>query len=104
VELKQDPNTGWWVLGTGPNEGYGITRLHNQELCKERGCAMHNHPSFHPLFDAPLRWNGVLDRKCQHGIWHADKDEVLYYESIGSSRFCEDNCDNCCKDWDVNGK
>lgn len=103
MELKQDPKTGWWNRGVDyfGNEMV-ITRMHDTKLCEGRGCAMHNHPSFHPLFDAPMRWTGVLDRRCKHGIWHADRDEIAYYESINMERQCEPDCDDCCTTWDKN--
>lgn len=102
MELRQDPETGWWNRGINMyGEELYISQMHSPKLCEGRGCAMHNHPSLHPLFDAPMRWTGVLDRKCKHGFWHADKDEIAYYESIGSARFCDDGCDGCCDNWNT---
>ena len=100
MELKQDPETGWWTRGTSQlGEELQVVRMHPLSACEGRGCGMHNKPTLHPLYDAPLRWTTVLDRQCKHGIWHADHDEVLYYESIGRIRGCEDDCDQCCEVW-----
>lgn len=101
--LKQNPETGWWTLGTGMDEGYFVKNMHPITACEGRGCGMHNKPTLHPLYNAPIRWTGILSRKCKHGIWHADRDEVLFYESRGRERLCGDDmnedCDGCCEVW-----
>lgn len=99
MELRQDPRTGYWTKGAGEDKGYNMVGVHDPRSCDGRGCAIHNHPSMHLLFDAPLRWSDdaiSMQRKCSHGKWHTDADEISYYERIGLTRFCTPECDACC--------
>lgn len=89
--LRQDKKTGCWDKN--------MQNVHNPELCRGRGCAIHDHPSVHPLMDAPLNWRedrGILERICEHGIGHPDYDSAKYLESIGQGYENIHGCDFCC--------
>ena len=91
--LEQDPETGWWVR----SGRYRLGRTHDPRDCEDRGCAIHNHPSDHPLKDAPLYWRtdrGILERLCPHGVGHPDADAALYLASIGKG---VENVHGCCE-------
>ena len=95
--LEQNPDTGFY---TNTNKPWArLRRVHDESLCADRGCAIHNHPSDHPLKDAPMYWRtdrGILERICEHGIGHPDHDSALYLESIGQSVENIHGCDSCC--------
>ena len=91
--LRQNDETGYW---TELGDGYVLANTHNPKLCKGRGCAIHNHPSDHPLKEAPLNWRedrGILERICKHGVCHPDLDAALYLASIGKG---VENVHGCC--------
>lgn len=73
--------------------------VHPETDCEGRGCAIHNHPSDHPLNSAELNWRqdrGILERICTHGIGHPDRDAANYLESIGQGFQNVHGCDGCC--------
>ena len=81
--LAQDPRTGYWIRSR--RTGVDLRNVHDPSSCEGRGCAIHDHPSDHPLKDAPLNWRtdaGKLERMCEHGIGHDDYDAVQYQKSI----------------------
>ena len=91
--LKQNWPTGWFIEFPG---GTHLTNVHDPSACEGRGCAIHNHPSDHPLKDAPLNWRtdrGILERICKHGVGHPDLDAALYLASIGKG---VENVHGCC--------
>lgn len=109
--LKQNSEGYWVVLAVSNSneESHGeLAGVHSTSLCEGRGCAIHNHPSDHPLNAALLFWreslpgesvivNGVLDRFCKHGQAHTDYDSARYLESINErSMISAHNCDGCC--------
>lgn len=97
--LKQSSETGYWTEGDRGDEGYYLGNTHDPALCEGRGCAIHNHPSDHPLKDAPLYWRadrGILERICEHGVGHPDADSAAYLRSIGRSWENVHGCCGCC--------
>lgn len=76
-----------------------LRNVHAPHLCADRGCAIHNHPSEHPLNASPLNWRedmGILERLCEHRVGHPDADSALYLESIGQGIYNVHACDGCC--------
>lgn len=93
--LEQDPETGWWVR----SGRYMLGNTHDPTDCMARACAIHNHPSDHPLKDAPLFWRadrGILERICEHGVGHPDRDSAEYLTSIGKDYENIHGCCGCC--------
>lgn len=94
--LSKNPTTGFW---TDLGKGFSLVHVHPASNCMDRGCAIHDHPSTHPLMDAPMNWRedrGILERLCMHGVSHPDRDSALYLESIGKSEENVHGCDGCC--------
>lgn len=94
--LKQDKEGNWTKSRLGRFE---LTNVHDPKNCEGRGCAIHNHPSDHPLNNMPLNWRedwGILERICDHGIGHPDKDSADYLDSIGQGMRNIHGCDGCC--------
>ena len=94
--LKQNWPTGWFIEFAS---GIHLTNVHVPAACEGRGCAIHNHPSDHPLNGAPLNWRtdrGILERICEHGIGHPDRDSADYLSSIGKGYENVHGCDGCC--------
>lgn len=94
--LMQNYHTGWY---TEFANGSHLANVHDSALCEGRGCAIHNHPSDHPLKDAPLFWRddrGILERICEHGVGHPDADSAEYLSSIGRGHENTHACDGCC--------
>lgn len=84
---------------TKVNEDTYLANVHNPDLCAGRGCAIHNHPSNHPLKDAPMNWRQgaeILERLCEHGVGHPDADSAKYLASIGNDYANIHSCDGCC--------
>ena len=76
-----------------------MTKVHPAEACEGRGCAIHDHPSDHPLVTAPLFWRsdrGILERICTHGVGHPDRDSAMFLKSIGKDFENIHGCDGCC--------
>ena len=76
-----------------------LTNTHNPSLCEDRGCAIHDHPSDHPLNGAPLNWRNtdvILERICEHGMPHPDRDSATFEASVGNHYKNEHDCDGCC--------
>lgn len=93
AKLIRDEETGYF---TRFNEFAYLNNVHDPSLCEGRGCAIHAHPSDHPLKDAPLNWRadrGILERICECGIGHPDFDSAAYLESIGKGY---ENIHGCC--------
>jgi hypothetical protein len=100
--LTQNKKTGYWTELGG---GYQLTNVHDPALCADSGCGIHNHPSDHPLKDAPLLWRtdrGILERVCEHGVGHSDADSAEYLRSIGLGYENTHGCDLCCCEFAVN--
>ena len=94
--LNKNPKTGYW---TEAEEFGRLMFVHSPSDCEGRGCAIHDHPSDHPLKDAPMNWRedrNILERICEHGIGHDDYDSVVYLRSIGSRDAGYHGCDGCC--------
>lgn len=94
--LKQNKETGYW---TEFGDGYVLGSVHDPAVCEGRGCGIHNHPSDHPLKDAPMLWRadrGILERICEHGIGHPDYDSATYLTSIGKWYENIHGCCGCC--------
>lgn len=94
--LSQNKETGYWT--EFKNRG-AMRNVHNPDLCSDRGCAIHNHPSKHDLSEAPLNWRGdrsILERICKHGIGHPDLDAAKFLRSIGQEYQNIHGCDGCC--------
>lgn len=93
--LTQDSQGYWTDFGQG-----AVLNTHSPSDCAgDRGCAIHNRPTSHPLNTAPLNWRsdrGILERICEHGVGHPDKDSALYLESIGREYENVHGCDGCC--------
>lgn len=93
--LSKDPETGYWTKFEGETD-IDLVNVHDPGLCTGRGCAIHDHPSDHPLKDAPLNWRtarGILERICEHNVGHPDRDSAQYLESIGKGY---ENVHGCC--------
>ena len=102
MRLFQDAHGDWTEVRDRDGNVVGsLTRTHRVSACAGRGCAIHNHPSDHPLMDAPLNWRddrGILERICEHGVGHPDHDSALYLSSIGLGIQNIHGCDGCCGD------
>jgi len=112
--LSQNRATGYWTeFRTEMRTRYeprGSARLigrlynvHDPASCEGRGCAIHNHPSDHPLKGAPLNWRtdrGILERICEHGVGHDDHDAVEFQMSKTEANIRNyigtHGCDGCC--------
>ena len=73
-------------------------RTHAPDQCSGEHCCIHN-PSNHPLRDAPMHWRSdkhVMERICEHGIGHADPDDVAHRKRIGVKHAGVHGCDGCC--------
>ena len=73
-------------------------RTHGPDECSGEHCCIHN-PSNHPLRDAPMHWRSdkhVMERICEHGIGHADPDDVAHRKRMGVERAGVHGCDGCC--------
>lgn len=93
--LSQDEN-GYFTKFEG---GSFLGFVHPEAACSGRGCAIHNHPSAHPLAFAPMNWRsdkGFLERICIHGIGHPDADSTAYLRSVNEYDFSVHACDGCC--------
>lgn len=93
--LSKDAEGNYTILG----DGFKLSRIHDPKNCEGRGCAIHDHPSDHPLKDAPLNWRidrGILERACPHGVGHPDHDSAAYLASIGQGFENIHGCDGCC--------
>lgn len=91
--LHKNSDTGYY---TDLDEDVRLANVHDPALCESRGCAIHDHPSDHPLNAAPLNWRSdraILERICEHGIGHPDADSAQYLESIGRGN---ENVHGCC--------
>ena len=94
--LEKNEETGWY---TTLGEGLELRGVHPTSACEGRGCAIHDHPSDHPLKDAPMNWRTdrqILERICDHGVGHPDHDSALYMQSIGHGIENIHGCDGCC--------
>lgn len=95
VRLRRyDPRLGFPLVGR-------LGFVHDPKRCANRGCAIHNHPSDHPLKDAPMLWRddaGKLERICPHGIGHDDHDSVEWAKGAFPDRkhIGVHGCDGCC--------
>jgi hypothetical protein len=95
--LKQNLETGFWTDTDNPR--IKLHHVHGAAQCESLGCAIHNHPSNHRLSEADLNWRddrGILERICEHGVGHPDRDAALYLESIGAGYENIHGCDGCC--------
>lgn len=93
MRLHQNSDTGYWTQGPG---GVYLNQVHSIEQCINRGCAIHNRPSDHPLKKAPLNWRpdrNILERICEHGVGHPDADAAEFQRSIGREL---ENVHGCC--------
>lgn len=65
--------------------------------CDGSPCPIHN-PSDHPLRDAPMqiRWGGLIERTCPHGIGHPDPDSLDWLRRHGHDAPGIHGCDGCC--------
>ena len=73
-------------------------RTHGPDQCSGEHCCIHN-PSNHPLRDAPMHWRSdkhVMERICEHGIGHADPDDVAHRKRTGVKHAGVHGCDGCC--------
>lgn len=97
--LSKNPETGYWTNFKRFRD-VELTNVHDPNLCEGRGCAIHDHPSDHPLKDAPLNWRedrGILERICECGIGHPDADAADYLKSIGQGvQNVHGCCGTCC--------
>lgn len=101
--LKMNKETGYFTSAYTEQGDFiaDMINVHPTSACAGRGCAIHDHPSKHPLRHAPLYWRqeqypGTLERICEHGIHHPDHDSALYLESIGMAAQNIHTCDGCC--------
>jgi len=96
MQLFQNPKTGFY---TSFSETEFLANVHPESACEDRGCAIHNHPSDHPLASADLNWRGdrgILERVCVHGVGHPDYDSAMYLISVGQGYQNVHGCDGCC--------
>lgn len=77
-----------------------LQHVHERLGCVGRHCAVHN-PSQHYMLDWPVEWlNGRgLWRKCEHGVLHADPDQILYWRVSDKpwQLLALHACDGCCE-------
>lgn len=96
MRLYKDEETGYW---TKLSHTWELGRVHSPEACVGRGCGIHDHPSDHPLSDAPMSWRAdrnILERICEHGVGHPDADSADYLRSINRAFENIHGCDGCC--------
>lgn len=94
--LYKAPDTGYWTMFGSQQR---LVNVHDPADCEGRGCGIHDHPSDHPLKDSRLNWRedrGILERICEHGIGHPDRDSADYLSSIGKGYENVHGCDGCC--------
>lgn len=101
--LTKNAKTGYYtdVVNARGKLVFQMQNLHDITACAGRGCAIHNHPSTHPLMNATLLWRddrNILERLCEHGIGHPDYDSAQFIESIGQGYQNIHGCDGCCID------
>lgn len=78
--------------------------FHGPEVCSGRPCPIHA-PTRHPLTDAPIAMPAtaddlVLDRVCQHLVFHPDPDSVALAAILDPTHEGEHAvhaCDGCCR-------
>lgn len=102
MRLTQASDTGYFLI-TEDNKGKVTGQLidtHPVTACAgDRGCAIHNKPSNHPLKNAPLNWRSdrhILERICKHGIGHPDADSAAWLQAQGRNYENIHGCDGCC--------
>mgnify|MGYP006345741253 CR=1 FL=1 len=97
--LVQNPETGYWTDTKSPDIRL---RVHDPADCDDHPCAVHNHPSPHPLAEVTLNWRDdrkILERICEHGVGHPDYDAVQYQINRGDPHAVSNashGCDGCC--------
>ena len=67
---------------------------HDRDDCQGRGCPIH-HPSDHHMRGWPRNWRsdrGLMERMCEHTVWHPDPDDASFRASRGDS----DTLHGCC--------
>ena len=67
---------------------------HDRDACQGRGCPIH-HPSDHHMRGWPRNWRsdrGLMERMCEHTVWHPDPDDASFRASRGDS----DTLHGCC--------
>jgi hypothetical protein len=101
-EVRTFDGTVVYTIPTTFNVAARLTNTHSPQACAGRGCAIHNHPSDHPLKNAPLYCEETapgypLYRKCKHDYLHLDYDVEQYLYSVGTPRPVH-ACDGCCID------
>lgn len=98
--LTKNPVTGFNTAFVVDDKIIGqLVNVHSETACAAYGCAIHDHPTDHPLKDSTLIWRepaGILHRVCQHGVLHPDADSALYLERVGQSYKNIHTCDGCC--------
>jgi len=76
-----------------------LKNVHNPSLCSGRNCVIHN-PSDNHMKDWPLNWRDdrkIMERICEHGVGHPDRDELTYQDSRGNFSVGIHGCDGCCR-------
>ena len=72
-------------------------RIHPKSAC-EGHCPFHN-PSDHHMKDWPIliRYSGLVERTCPHGIGHPDPDSLAYLSEQDQKGYLGiHGCDGCC--------
>lgn len=92
--LKQDSETGWWVVSKA-NPSVRLTNLHDVSSCGEY-CDVHNRR--HPAeVEYPLNWRddrGIMEYICPCGIGHPTYAQKAYNRSRGREY---ENIHGCCR-------
>lgn len=97
---EYDEETRTWSVKVG---GSGLQVLHNVHSIKDctgDTCIVHN-PSDTVAnregWGYDFRETGVVERTCDHGVGHPDKDSVAYLElTTGETHWGIHGCDGCC--------
>lgn len=65
--------------------------------CADEGCAIHA-PTKHHMNDWPMIMRGdtLIERLCEHGIYHPDPDSLKFFHKVGKFEIGEHHCDACC--------
>lgn len=92
-------NGGVWFLPDPQGEGTLVVNAHDVHYCSGV-CPLHS-PSDHWARAMTMRWihdtsGGRMERRCPHGHWHDDPDDLEYRLNAGAQiqvfRSCPCDC------------
>lgn len=88
-----------FILQRSSGDRIGELATHAKGACATKYCCIHK-PSKHRLSRAPMNWRtdrGVMERICEHGVWHNDPDDTASRKALGlPDSDGIHTCDGCC--------